>query len=165
MIHFDVWGPSPITTVSEFRWFVLFVNDCTRMTWLYLLKHKDEVFGVFKSFHVMVNTQFSSKVQMFRSDNGGEYANHQFHDYFEHHGILHETSCSQTPQQNGIAERKNRHVLETTRALLIGAHVPSRYWADAVTTSMHLLNRMPSKMLGFQTPLQTLTTHTLCLRS
>jgi hypothetical protein len=159
LIHSDVWGPSPITTVSGFRWFVLFVDDCTRMTWLYLLKHKDEVFGVFKSFHVMVTTQFSAKVQVLRSDNGGEYVNHQFHDYFQQHGILHETSCPQTPQQNGIAERKNRHILETARALLIGAHAPPRYWADAVTTSVHLLNRMPSKMLGFQTPLQALAAY------
>lgn len=62
LIHSDVWGPSPITTVSGFKWLVLFVDDCTRMTWLYLLKHKDEVLGVFKSFHAMVQTQFSAKV-------------------------------------------------------------------------------------------------------
>ena len=97
---------------------------------------------------------------MLRSDNGGEYVNHQFHDYFNLHGILHETSCPQTPQQNGIAERKNRHILETARALLINAHAPSRYWTDAVTTAVHLLNRLPSKVLGFQTPLQALAKHT-----
>ena len=72
LIHLDVWGPSPITTVNGFKWFVLFVDDCTRMTWLYLLKHKDEVLGVFKSFHAMVQTQFSAKVQVLRSNNGGE---------------------------------------------------------------------------------------------
>jgi hypothetical protein len=68
------------------------------------MKHEDKVFSVFKSFHVMVNTQFSTKIQVLRSDNGGEYVNHQFHDYFDHHDILHETSCPQTPQQNDIAE-------------------------------------------------------------
>jgi hypothetical protein len=160
LIHSDVWGPSPIHSIPGFRWFVFFVDDCTRMTWLYLLKHKDEVFSVFKSFHAMVNTQFSAKIQVLRSDNGGEYVNHQFHDYFNLHGILHETSCPQTPQQNGIAERKNRHILETARALLINAHAPSRYWTDAVTTAVHLLNRLPSKVLGFQTPLQALAKHT-----
>ncbi|RVW24902.1 Retrovirus-related Pol polyprotein from transposon TNT 1-94 [Vitis vinifera] len=153
-------GPSPITTVNGFKWFVLFVDDCTRMTWLYLLKHKDEVLGVFKSFHAMVQTQFSAKVQVLRSDNGGEYVNHQFREYFQQRGIIHETSCPQTPQQNGIVERKNRHVLETARALLIGAHAPTRFWADAVTTAVHLLNRMPSKVLDFQTPLQALSGYT-----
>jgi len=97
LIHFDVWGSFPINIVSRFNWFVLFVDDYTRMTWLYLLKHKDEVFGVFKSFHVMVNTQFSAKIQVFQSDNGGEYTNHQFRDYFDHHSIVHKTSCPQTP--------------------------------------------------------------------
>ena len=58
LIHFDVWGPSPITTVSGILWFITFVDDCTRMTWLYFLKHKDEVFGVFWSLHAMVKTQF-----------------------------------------------------------------------------------------------------------
>lgn len=129
------------------------------MTRLYLLKHKDEVLSVFKSFHVMVQTQFSDKIQILRSDNGGEYVNWGFHDYFQHHGVLHETSCPQTPQQNGVAERKNRHILETARALLLGAHVPNRHWADAVATAVHLLNRMPSKVLGFKTPPQALSTY------
>ncbi|RVW32439.1 Retrovirus-related Pol polyprotein from transposon TNT 1-94 [Vitis vinifera] len=105
----------------------------------------------------MVQTQFSVKVQVLRSDNGGEYVNHQFREYFQQHGIIHETSCPQTPQQNDIVERKNRHVLETARALLVGAHAPTRFWADAVTTAVHLLNRMPSKVLDFQTPLQALS--------
>jgi hypothetical protein len=159
LIHSDVWGPSPVTTSSGHRWFVIFVNDCTRMTWLYLLKHKDEVFGVFKSFHIMVQTQFSAKIQILRSDNGGEYVNQPFQAYFQSHGLFHETSCFQTPQQNGIAERKNRHILEIARALLIGAHVPSCYWDDAVATAVHLLNRMPTKVLTFQTPLKVLSNH------
>ncbi|KAL6320551.1 hypothetical protein AAG906_007630 [Vitis piasezkii] len=159
LIHSDVWGPSPITTVNDFKWFVLFVDDCTCMTWLYLLKHKDEVLGVFKSFHAMVQTQFSLRFSS-SIDNGGEYVNHQFHEYFQQHGIIHETSCPQTPKQNGIVERKNRHVLETARALLVGAHAPTRFWADAVTTAVHLLNRMPSKVLDFQTPLQALSGYT-----
>jgi hypothetical protein len=129
------------------------------MTWLYLLKHKDEVFSVFKSFHIMVQTQFSAKIQVLRSNNGGEYVNQQFQTYFQNHGLLHETSCAQTPQQNGLAERKNRHILETARALLIGAYVPSRYWTDAVATTVHLLNRMPAKVLTFHTPLKVLFDH------
>ncbi|KAL6319103.1 hypothetical protein AAG906_001576 [Vitis piasezkii] len=140
LIHSDVWGPSPVTTSSGHRWFVIFVDDY-------------EVFVVFQSFHTMVQTQFSAKIKILRSDNGGEYT------YFNSHGILHETSCSQTPQQNGTAERKNRHILETTRALLINAHVPNRYWSDAVATAVHLLNRMPTKVLQFQTLVKVLSDH------
>ncbi|RVW79276.1 Retrovirus-related Pol polyprotein from transposon TNT 1-94 [Vitis vinifera] len=75
-----------------------------------------------------------------------------------HHGLIHETTCPQTPQQNGIAERKNRHILETARAILLGAHVPNHFWTDAVTTAVHLINRMPSRVLKFKTPLQALST-------
>ena len=93
LIHSDVWGPSPKMTLSSSHWHVIFVDDCTQMTWLYLLKNKDEVFIVFQSFHEMIKTQFSAKIQILRSDNGGEYVNHLFRDNFYHHGIIHETSC------------------------------------------------------------------------
>jgi transposase InsO family protein len=106
----------------------------------------------------MVQTQFSAKIQILRSDNGGEYINREFREYFQNHGLIHETTCPYTPQQNGVAERKNRHILETARALLLGSHVPSRHWTDAVVTAVHLLNRMPSKVLDFKTPLHTLST-------
>ena len=65
LIHFDVWGPSSITTSSGHHWFVIFVDDCTQMTWLYQLKTKDEVFTIFQAFHAMVQTQFSSKIKFF----------------------------------------------------------------------------------------------------
>ena len=107
LVDSDVWGPSPITIVSNIRWFVTFVNDCTKMTWLYLLKCKDEVFDVFCIFHAMVHNQFSAKIWILRSDNGGEYVNNTFSAFFHRNGILHELFCSQTPQQNGVAEQKN----------------------------------------------------------
>ena len=147
LIHSDVWGPSPITTSSSIRWFVTFINDCTCMTWLYLLKQKDDVFSVFQFFHTLIQTQFSAKIHILRSDNGGEYVNKKFQDYFATHGLLHETSCAQTPQQNGVAERKNQLILETAHALLLGAHVPSKYWDDAIAMAVYLLNHMPSKVL------------------
>jgi len=159
LINSDVWGPSPVMNMSGIRWFVIFVDDYTRMTWLYLMKHKDEVLNIFETFHAMVCTQYGATIKVFRSDNGGEYVNKHLKTYFNQHGLIHETSCSQTPQQNGVAERKNRHILETTRALLLGAYMPQRFWTDAVSTAVHLLNRMPSKVLSFQTPLQYLYTH------
>ena len=64
LVHSDVWGPSPVITSSGHRWFVIFVDDCTRMTWLYLLKHKDEVFSTFYLFHTMIQTQFSKKIKI-----------------------------------------------------------------------------------------------------
>lgn len=117
-----------------------FTDDCTRTTWLYLMKNKSEVFGIFKTFHNMIQTQFYAKLQILRSDNGGKYDNDEFKEYFDSHGLFQENSCTRTPKQNGIAERKNRRILETTQALITGAYTPQHFWIDAIVTAMYLLN-------------------------
>lgn len=99
-----------------------------------------------KSFHKQIETQFSTKIRILHSDNKGEHVNHDFQKYFHTHGILHETTCPQTSQQNGVAERKNRLLLETACALLIEADVPCHYLDDAIVTAVYLLNRMPSRV-------------------
>ena len=106
----------------------------------------------------MVQTQFSTKIRILHSDNGGEYVNNDFTHYLTNHGILHETTCPQTPQHNGVAECKNRHLLETARSLLIGADVPRSSWDVALQTATYLINLMSSKVLNFLTPLQVLAT-------
>ncbi|RVX12670.1 Retrovirus-related Pol polyprotein from transposon TNT 1-94 [Vitis vinifera] len=83
-----------------------------KMTWLYLMKTKDEVNLLFQKFHKMIETQYNAKVRVLRSDNGGEYQSSDLQKYLEGHGIIHQTTCSNTPQQNGVVERKNRHLLE-----------------------------------------------------
>ena len=93
-----------------------------------------------------------SYVQNLRSDNAKEYVSEQFQPFMLQHGILHQTSCVDTPAQNGVAERKNRHLLETARALLYQMHVPKHFWVDAVSTSCFLINRMPSSVLNWEKP-------------
>ncbi|RVW42232.1 Retrovirus-related Pol polyprotein from transposon RE1 [Vitis vinifera] len=112
VIHSDVWGSSKVPTLSGSRWFVTFIDDCTRMTWLCLMKTKDEVNLLFQNFHKMIKTQYNAKVRVLCSDNGGEYQSSDLQKYLEGHGIIHQTTCFNTPQQNGVAERKNRHLLE-----------------------------------------------------
>lgn len=104
------------------------------------MKTKDEVANVFKIFHTIVQTQFGGKVQIHRSDNGGEYINQHLKEYFLQHGLLHETSCSGTPQQKGVAKKKNGHILETAWSLLFENNVPHRFWDNAVATAVHLIN-------------------------
>lgn len=94
------------------------------------------------------------KIQVLRSDNGGEYLSSELQQYLETKGIIHHTTCSNTPQQNGVAERKNRHLLEVVRALLIEAHMSSSYWGEVAA---YIINRIPSSVINFKTPLQTLT--------
>ena len=106
VIHSDVWGPSKVPTLSGSRWFVTFIDDCTRMTWLCLVKTKDEVNLLFQKFHKMIETQYNAKVRVLCSDNGGEYQSSNLQKYLEEHDIIHQTTCSNAPQQNGVAERK-----------------------------------------------------------
>lgn len=89
---------------------VTFVNDFTRITWVYLLKHKSDVGSVFRIFYQMVLTQFGNSLKIARSDKGGEYFKRELTDFFHEKGIIHQTSCLETPQQNGVAEWKNRQL-------------------------------------------------------
>ncbi|RVX12128.1 Retrovirus-related Pol polyprotein from transposon RE1 [Vitis vinifera] len=130
VIHSDVWGPSKVSTLSGSRWFVTFIDDCTRMTWLCLIKTKDEVNLLFQNFHKVIETQYNAKVRVLCSDNGGEYQSSDFQKYLEGHDIIHQTTCSNTPQQNG---------------------------GEAITSAAYLINRVPSSSINFQTPLQALT--------
>ncbi|KAM1763339.1 hypothetical protein ACFX11_002688 [Malus domestica] len=157
IVHSDVWGPSKIATLGSAYWFVTFIDDCTRMTWVILLKSKSEVSSAFQRFYKMIVVQYKRNIQVLRSDNGGEYVNLELRSFLELHGIVHQTTCPYTPQQNGVAERKNRHLLEIVRASLIAAHLPLHYWGEALTSATYIINRLPSCTINFHTPLQALT--------
>ena len=108
LIHSDVWGPSNISTLSGKRWFVTFIDDHTRLYWIYLMNTKAEVGKLFKDFYKMVSNQFQINISILRSDNGTEYFNQPLSGFLTDKGIQHQSTCRNTPQQNGIAERKNR---------------------------------------------------------
>ena len=98
-----------------------FIDDHTRV--VFLLKDKSDVESVFKNFYTMVQTQFHTQIKIFRSDNGKEFFNHVLGNFFDEKGILHQSSCSNTPQQNGV-KRKNKHLLKVARALSFTTKVP-----------------------------------------
>ena len=156
IIHSDIWGPSRIQNITGARWFVSFVDDHTRLTWVFLMKEKSETESIFRNFHNMIQNQFQTKIQVLRSDNAKEYFNSILGNYFLDNGIIHQSSCVDTPQQNGIAERKNRHLLEVARSLMFTNNVPKQFWGEAVLTATYLINRMPSRTLKFNTPCQVL---------
>ena len=89
---------------------------------------------------------------MLRSDNAKEYFSAPFISSMSQHEILHQSSCAHTPQQNGVVERKNRHLVEIARTLLLHCHVPFHFWEDVVFTACYLINRMPSSVLHDQIP-------------
>ena len=155
IIHSDVWGPSRIPNRTHKKWFVTFIDNHTRICWVYLLKDKSEVRTVFFSFYAMIQTQFQTKIQILRTDTGIEYFNHTLGPFLQENGIVHQSSCVGTPKQHGVVERKNRHILEVARALMLTTHMPTMFWGATILTTTYLINRMPSRVLSYATPLDT----------
>jgi len=107
-------------------------------------------------FLQFVRTQFGKVVKKVRSNNGSEFVNSVCTKMFKDRGIIHQRSCPYTSQQNGVAERKHRHVLEVTRAVRFQGNIPLIYWGQCVLATTYLINRMPSKVLGGQSPYEKL---------
>lgn len=100
------------------------------MTWLYLLKLKSDVFSVLKSYFCLVQTQFNKYIKRVRSDNGSGFFNLECTTLFKSLGVIHESSCPYTPQENGVAERKHRHILEVARSLKFQGNISTRFWGN-----------------------------------
>ena len=156
LIHCDLWGPSPVTSVASYRYYVSFVDDYSRFTWLYPLRSKSDFYGVFESFIALMETQFSTKIKAFQSDGGTEFLNNKVKALLQKHGILHRISCPYTPQQNGRVERKHRHIVETGLAMMFHAHIPVPYWFHAFSSAVHVINRLPTKVLSMKSPFEVL---------
>jgi transposase InsO family protein len=155
LIHSDVWT-SPIVSVGGCKYYVLFVDDHSRFAWMYPLRQKSDVFLCFMKFKSLVENLFSCKIKQIQTDNGGEYISHTFTKFLETHGILHRLTCPYTSEQNGIAERKHRHIAETGLSLLAQSHLSNKYWVDAFLTAIYLINRMPTPVLHNNSPYFTL---------
>jgi Integrase core domain/GAG-pre-integrase domain len=162
LVHSDVWT-APIDSYNGFKYYVIFIDDFSRTTWLYLLKAKSDVYSCFEEFFNYVINQYNANIKNFRSDNGTEFINKQFSEFFKQKGILHQTSCIYTPEQNGVSERKNCHILEVTRSLLFQSNVLKSFWSDAILTVIYLINRLPTPVLENQSPLETLNKRKMSL--
>ena len=142
LIHSDVWGPSPITTQDGSRYFVIFVDDFSRYTWIYLFKNRSELYQIYCDFTKMNETQFSKPIKVFKSDNAQEYKAHEFTSILHQFGIVPHSSCVGTSQQNDRA----------VRATTITASTPSQFWGEAALTAVYTINRCPSPIVQNQTP-------------
>jgi hypothetical protein len=115
------------------------------------------VFECFKNFHNLITTQYSACVKVLRSNNGTEFVNKEFDGYLSSHGIMHQTTCPSTSEQNGLAARKNRHLLRIVRCLMFAMNVPKKLWCEAVMTATYLMNMMSTRVLDYKTPIKCLT--------
>ena len=152
LVHSDICGPIEVESNGGNKYFVTFIDDATRRTWVYMLKTKNQVFETFQKFHALVERETDRKLKCLRSDNGGEYTSHEFENYCARHGIRHVKTVPGTPQHNGVAERMNRTIVEKVRCMLKMSDLPKSFWAEAVKTAVYLINRSPSIPLGLDIP-------------
>jgi histone deacetylase 1/2 len=124
LIYSDVWGPAP-SSVGRNIYYVSFIDDYSKFTWIYLLRQKSAVFQCFHDFQTLVERQFSRKIRAVQSDWGGEYQ--ALSSFFTRMGISHHVSCPHAHQQNGAAERKHRHIVEVGLTLLAHASMPLKF--------------------------------------
>jgi hypothetical protein len=156
LVHADLWGPAPSVSLNGFRFYLVLVDEFTKFTWVYLLKHKSDTFVTFQQFTALVQTQFQHSIQTFRTDCGGEFTSTEFNTFCANKGIIHQLSCPHTPQQNGVAERKHRHLIQCALALLSQSKLPIPYWSYAVSTAAHVINKLPTPNLSNKSPWECL---------
>ena len=141
LVHSDVCGPMEIESCGGSRYFVLFKDDYSNFRTVYMIKTKDEVKVKFVEFMKKLNNETGQKIKIFRTDNGTEFLNNYLKDIFIKYGIKHETTIEYTPQQNGKSEREIRTIVEMARTLIHSKNVSKQLWAEAVNTSVYILNR------------------------
>lgn len=120
------------------------------------MKDKVQVPLILGRFVTMVGNQFNKKVKAIRSDNGSEFLSTASQALFGEHGIEHQRSCTYTPQQNGVVERKHRTILQLARALLFQSGMTTDFWGETVLHATYLINRLPSSILNWETPYKLL---------
>ncbi|KAK8936095.1 hypothetical protein KSP39_PZI012974 [Platanthera zijinensis] len=164
VIHTDISGPYS-TTLCRNTYFITFIDDYSRFGYLYLIKEKSESLEKFKIFKTEVEKQIGKVIKIVRSDRGGEYfgrhdasGQHKgpFARYLESCGIVAQYSMPGSPEQNGVAERRNRTLKEMMRSMMSRTNLPEFLWGEALKTAVYILNRVPSKSV-LKTPFELWT--------
>ncbi|GJY80741.1 retrotransposon protein, putative, ty1-copia subclass [Tanacetum coccineum] len=145
LIHTDVCGPLRHVSRKGASYFLTFTDDFSRYGYVYLLKHKHEVFETFKVFKAEVELQLGKKIKALRSDRGGEYLSQEFKDYLSENGIVQNLTSPYTPQQNGVSERRNRTLLDMVRSMFNLTTLPLSFWDYALESAVRILNMVPTK--------------------
>jgi hypothetical protein len=140
LIHSDVCGPMPSSSISGYVYYVSFIDDYSCKSWIYFLKTKYEVFSKFKEFKALIENLSERNIKILRSDNGGEYTSKEFVNFYKDVGIKRELTTPYNPQQNGVAEQKNRTILEAVKTMIHDEDLPMFLWAEATMTVVYVQN-------------------------
>ncbi|GBN86016.1 Retrovirus-related Pol polyprotein from transposon TNT 1-94 [Araneus ventricosus] len=152
ILHTDLCGPMKVKSIGNMRYFITFIDDKTGWTEIRFLKNKSEAWEKFKEVKNLLEWQSGCKVKFLQSDRGGEYIGEKFDDYLKELGIQRRLTVKNTPEQNGIAERKNRTLLDIARCSLIQSKLSLSFWAEAIANANYTKNRLPSKSLQGKSP-------------
>jgi transposase InsO family protein len=152
LVHSDVSGPAPFVFKGGHKYYIIFIDDFSRHTWIYFMKHH---------FEAMICTHFDTSIHAFRAESTGKYLSDAPRQVLPKHGTLAQFSCPGAHAQNEVAERKHRHLLETTRALTIVSSVPPHFWVEVVSTTTYLINIQPTSVLQGGIPFERLCDKTL----
>jgi len=131
-------------SIGRCKYYMNFIYDHIKKVWVYFMKHKSEVFQHFLNFKAMVKKEKGVSIKGLRSNGGGKYFSNEFSEYLKEHGIQRKYSCSYSPQQNGIVERKNKHIAKIARAMLNEMNLPNYFWVEVVETVIYIMNRTPT---------------------
>ncbi|GJT47368.1 putative ribonuclease H-like domain-containing protein [Tanacetum coccineum] len=157
MLHMDLFGPTSVRSIS-YKFYCLVITDAfSRFSWVFFLAKKDETVGILKEFIKLVENQLNKKVKVIRCDNGTEFKNRDLIEFCGSKGIKRDYSNARTPQQNGVAERKNRTLIEAARTMLADSFLPTMFWTKAVATACYVLNRVLVTNPHNKTPYELLT--------
>ena len=154
LIHTDICGPFLVKSVDGFDSFITFTDDYSRYGYIYPIKERSEALDKFKVFKAEVENQHNQKIKIVGSDRGGEYYGRHtpygqvlgpFARFLQENGIVTQYSMPGDPQQNGVAERRNRTLMDMVRSMLSYSTLSVNLWMEALKTATHILNRVPSK--------------------
>uniref|UniRef100_T1JFH6 Endonuclease n=1 Tax=Strigamia maritima TaxID=126957 RepID=T1JFH6_STRMM len=148
LLHMDLWGPCPVPSLGEAKYLLCVVDDATRYTWIFPLRSKDQVFETYKKFHARIERSTGKKIKAIRTDRGGEFTSSEFEQFLTSLGVSIQITNAYSPEMNGVAERVNRTVLNSIRAMLLSAGLPKPLWAELAITLVYLKNRYPHSRLG-----------------
>ncbi|KAJ0902997.1 putative RNA-directed DNA polymerase [Helianthus annuus] len=159
LLHMDLFGPVNVLSIGKKAYCLVIVDDYSRYTWVYFLSHKNETAALVKQFITLAENQASTKVKVIRSDNGTEFKNVTLDTFCSEKGIDRQFSAPRTPQQNGVAERRNRTLIEAARTMLADSKLPSFFWAEAVSTACYIQNHALVNKRHMKTPYEILEGH------
>jgi hypothetical protein len=139
LVHSDVWSPTPFVSKGGHKYYIIFIDDFSRHTWIYFMKHHSEALSIYKNFSAMIHTHFDTSIHVFRADFVGGYLSDALHQLLAEQGTLAQFFCPGAHAQNGDAEHKHHHLLDTA-PLMIACFVLPRFWIEAIFTTTYLIN-------------------------